>query len=72
MVKISIPSTNPELQKQFLESPAMQKQFLQAIKNNKNINLNDEQYQQVNQYLNKLDVKEDEDAENRIYILRTI
>lgn len=60
--------TNPQLQKQFLESPAMQKQFLESIKNNKNINLNDAQYQQVNQYLNKLDVKEDELDSKKPYL----
>ena len=52
--------TNPQLQKAFLQSPAMQKQFLESIQKNQNIEINENQYQQINKYLNHLDIQEDE------------
>ncbi len=52
--------TNPQLQKAFLQSPAMQKQFLELIQKNKNIEINENQYQEINKYLNDLDTEEDE------------
>lgn len=60
--------TNPELQKQFLQSKDMQKQFLQMLKQNEEIQLDENQYQQVNQYLNNLDVKEDELDSKKPYL----
>ena len=45
----------------------MQKQFTN-VKKNKEIQLDEEQYQQVNQYLNNLDVKEDELDSKKSYL----
>ena len=43
--------TNPQLQKAFLQSPAMQKQFLESIQKNQNIEINENQYQQINKLI---------------------
>lgn len=52
--------TNPQLQKEFLRNKEMQKEFLNRLQKSKDINLDNGQYQMVNEYLNKLDVQEDE------------
>ena len=52
--------TNPQLQKEFLRNKQMQKEFLHKVKQNKELNLDEQQYEMVNQYLNKLDVEENE------------
>ena len=52
--------TNPQLQRDFLRNKEMQKEFLNRIQQSQEINLDDNQYQMVNEYLNKLDVEENE------------
>jgi curved DNA-binding protein CbpA len=52
--------TNPQLQKEFLRNKEMQKEFLRRIQKNQELNLDTQQYQMVNEYLNKLDVEENE------------
>lgn len=60
--------TNPELQKQFLQSKDMQKQFLHMLKQNQDIQLDERQYQQVNKYLNNLNIQEDELDSKKPYL----
>ena len=60
--------TNPELQREFMKNKNMQKQFLEMVKKQENLNINQEQYQKINQYLTNLNVEENEIDAKKTYL----
>ena len=61
--------TNPTLQNEFLKNKQMQKQFLQMVMKQKNINLDNNQYQKINDYLQQLELEEEtEIGDNKSFL----
>lgn len=52
--------SNANLQQEFLKNKQMQKQFLEMVSKQKNLHLEDSQYDQINNYLQKLEIEENE------------
>ena len=57
--------TNPQLQQEFFKSKEMQKQFLQMVMKQKNLHLDDQQYQQINNYLKQLQLAEEKELDEK-------
>lgn len=55
--------TNPQLQQEFMKNKKMQKQFLEMVVKQKNLHLEDSQYQQINQYLKNLKLEEEKELD---------
>ena len=55
--------SNPNLQQEFLKNKEMQKQFLQTIMKQKKLNLDDEQYQKINNYLQDLELADEKELD---------
>lgn len=60
--------TNPQLQKEFMQNKNMQAQFLEMVKKQKDLDINPEQYQQINQYLTNLNIEENELDSKKPYL----
>ena len=56
--------TNPMLQNEFLKNKQMQKQFLHMVMKQKNINLDNTQYQKINNYLQQLELEEETELDD--------
>ena len=52
--------SNPTLQQEFFKNKEMQKQFLKMVLKQKNLHLEDSQYDHINNYLQKLEIEEHE------------
>ena len=52
--------TNPQLQREFMKNKNMQAQFLNMVKEQKDLDITPNQYEQINQYLTQLNVEENE------------
>jgi curved DNA-binding protein CbpA len=57
--------TNPQLQQEFMKNKRMQKQFLEMIVKQKNLHLEDSQYQHINQYLKNLKLEEEKELDEK-------
>ena len=55
--------TNPQLQQEFLKNKGMQKQFLEMVMKQKNLHLEDSQYEQINNYLKNLELQEEQELD---------
>ena len=67
--------TNPQLQQEFFKSKEMQKQFLQMVMKQKNLHLDNQQYQQINNYLQQLQLAEEKELDEKksfLYMLSLI
>lgn len=60
--------TNPELQKEFMRNKKMQEELLKIIMKQKSLNLNDSQYDKINQFLKKLNIEENEDDMKKTHL----
>ena len=60
--------TNPELQKEFMRNKKMQEEFLEIIMKQKSLQLNDSQYDKINDFLKKLNVEENEDDAKKTHL----
>ena len=50
--------TNPNLQQEFMKNKQMQREFLEMLKKQTDLQITQEQYAKINQYLEQLDVEE--------------
>lgn len=57
--------SNPQLQQEFFKNKEMQKQFLQMVMKQKNLHLEDAQYDKINNYLQQLDLEEDKQLDEQ-------
>ena len=57
--------SNPQLQQEFFKNKGMQKQFLQMVMKQKNLHLDNEQYQQINNYLQQLNLEEEKELDEK-------
>ena len=55
--------SNPQLQNEFFKNKEMQKQFLQMVIKQKNLHLEDSQYEKINNYFQQLDLEEDKELD---------
>jgi curved DNA-binding protein CbpA len=60
--------TNPQLQKEFMRNKQMQRQFIELLQKQKKMDINQDNYQQINTFLKKLEIKEDEVDERKPYL----
>lgn len=60
--------TNPELQKEFMRNKKMQEELLKIIMKQKSLNLNDSQYDKINDFLKKLNIEENEDDMKKTHL----
>ena len=57
--------SNPQLQQEFFKNKEMQKQFLQMVMKQKNLHLDNEQYLQINNYLQQLQLEEEKELDEK-------